>query len=192
MTQYAPSMLIAERRRTRTWRPASRSASASSRRRSCGSATRNPVQLGHHATADGRWRIYVFADAGGAAGPGASATWSQLARDRTGVAARRATPAGAGPRRLVRREGDLPAGPHERRHRRRARRCSCRASDRSGSSTMRRSTRPIRRRTSSTRAASTAAAPSWSCVPTSTWRNVLPLTATSELAAFFTPILSRS
>jgi phenol 2-monooxygenase len=25
----------------------------------------NPVHLGHHATADGRWRIYVFADAAG-------------------------------------------------------------------------------------------------------------------------------
>jgi phenol 2-monooxygenase (NADPH) len=27
----------------------------------------NPVQLGHHARADGRWRIYVFADAEGSA-----------------------------------------------------------------------------------------------------------------------------
>jgi len=27
----------------------------------------NPVQLGHHARADGRWRIYVFADAAGTA-----------------------------------------------------------------------------------------------------------------------------
>ena len=27
----------------------------------------NPVQLGHHARADGRWRVYVFADAAGSA-----------------------------------------------------------------------------------------------------------------------------
>ena len=27
----------------------------------------NPVQLGHHARADGRWRLYVFADQGGRA-----------------------------------------------------------------------------------------------------------------------------
>ncbi|WP_255768663.1 FAD-binding monooxygenase [Pseudarthrobacter sulfonivorans] len=29
----------------------------------------NPMHLGHHATADGRWRIYVFADAAGAGAP---------------------------------------------------------------------------------------------------------------------------
>ena len=38
----------------------------------------NPVHLGHHARADGRWRIYAFADAaapGDALGPVAFADW---------------------------------------------------------------------------------------------------------------------
>ncbi|GAB3571634.1 FAD-dependent monooxygenase [Arthrobacter alkaliphilus] len=38
----------------------------------------NPVQLGHQATADGRWRIYVFADASGA-GTDPSGTRSPVA-----------------------------------------------------------------------------------------------------------------
>ena len=42
---------------------ASRSASASSRRRSRGSPTAIDVHLGHHHRADGRWRVYAFADA---------------------------------------------------------------------------------------------------------------------------------
>ena len=36
----------------------------------------NPIHLGHHATADGRWRIYVFADA---AQPGTDSTTDKLA-----------------------------------------------------------------------------------------------------------------
>ncbi|MCC4248361.1 FAD-dependent monooxygenase [Microbacterium testaceum] len=36
----------------------------------------NPVHLGHHARADGRWRLYVFADAGGSA----LRTWAEAAR----------------------------------------------------------------------------------------------------------------
>ncbi|MCR6030877.1 3-hydroxybenzoate 4-monooxygenase [Nocardioides sp. zg-579] len=33
-------------------------------------ADTNPVHLGHHATADGRWRVYVFADAAAPGDPG--------------------------------------------------------------------------------------------------------------------------
>ncbi|MDQ1123041.1 FAD-dependent monooxygenase [Microbacterium trichothecenolyticum] len=47
----------------------------------------NPVHLGHHAKADGRWRIYVLADADGSA----LATWAAEAR---GIV-ERFTPAGA-------------------------------------------------------------------------------------------------
>jgi phenol 2-monooxygenase len=36
----------------------------------------NPVHLGHHARADGRWRLYAFADADG----GALRTWAEAAR----------------------------------------------------------------------------------------------------------------
>ncbi|BFM24293.1 FAD-dependent monooxygenase [Microbacterium sp. che218] len=37
----------------------------------------NPVHLGHHATADGRWRVYAFADAEGSA----LREWATAARD---------------------------------------------------------------------------------------------------------------
>ncbi|WP_028271249.1 FAD-binding monooxygenase [Arthrobacter sp. UNC362MFTsu5.1] len=62
MTQYAPSMLTAE---------AEHQALAAGfpvgKRFKSAPVVRvgdtNPLHLGHHATADGRWRIYVFADA---------------------------------------------------------------------------------------------------------------------------------
>ncbi|GAB4085256.1 FAD-dependent monooxygenase [Myceligenerans cantabricum] len=60
----------------------------------------NPVHLGHHARADGRWRVYAFADDGGA-GDGADAPvledwarWLSTAPDSPLV---RYTPAGADP-----------------------------------------------------------------------------------------------
>ena len=37
------------------------------------------MHLGHHATADGRWRIYVFADARAAAGAAPSARRTDFA-----------------------------------------------------------------------------------------------------------------
>ncbi|VXC28062.1 3-hydroxybenzoate 4-monooxygenase [Arthrobacter sp. 9AX] len=62
MTEYAPSMLVA---------PAKHQALATGfpvgKRFKSAPVVRvgdtNPMHLGHHATADGRWRIYVFADA---------------------------------------------------------------------------------------------------------------------------------
>ncbi|MCM3500824.1 FAD-dependent monooxygenase [Microbacterium sp. P26] len=47
----------------------------------------NPVHLGHHARADGRWRVYVFADAEGSA----LREWATAARE----IVERLTPAGA-------------------------------------------------------------------------------------------------
>ena len=69
MTQYAPSMLIAEpaHQNLATGFPIGKRFKSAPVVRVCDT---NPIQLGHHATADGRWRIYVFADA---AAPGQQA-----------------------------------------------------------------------------------------------------------------------
>ena len=77
----------------------------------------NPVHLGHHARADGRWRIYAFADG---AAPGDAPALSQFAAwlsddDESPL---RCTPSEGRRRRLVRREGDLPGAVRHRRHRR--------------------------------------------------------------------------
>jgi phenol 2-monooxygenase (NADPH) len=61
MTEYAPSMLVAAPKHQQLatgFTVGKRFKSAPLVR--VGDA--NPVHLGHHATADGRWRIYVFAD----------------------------------------------------------------------------------------------------------------------------------
>lgn len=61
MTEYAPSLIVAEA----THQDLAAGFTVGKRfksapvRRVCDT---NPVQLGHQATADGRWRIYVFAD----------------------------------------------------------------------------------------------------------------------------------
>ncbi|MCU1572938.1 MAG: phenol 2-monooxygenase [Micrococcaceae bacterium] len=61
MTQYQPSMLIAEpaHQDLATGFPIGKRFKSAPVVRVCDA---NPVHLGHHATADGRWRIYVFAD----------------------------------------------------------------------------------------------------------------------------------
>ncbi|WP_432502871.1 FAD-binding monooxygenase [Kineococcus arenarius] len=60
--QYAPSQLVAEpvHQQLATGFPVGRRFKSAPVVRVCDG---NPVHLGHHATADGRWRIYVFADA---------------------------------------------------------------------------------------------------------------------------------
>ncbi|MFJ3393321.1 FAD-binding monooxygenase [Leifsonia aquatica] len=75
MTQYPPSLLVGE--------SANQDLAAGfplGKRFKSPMATRvcdgNPVHLGHHAKADGRWRIYVFADA---AAPAESAAVADLA-----------------------------------------------------------------------------------------------------------------
>jgi phenol 2-monooxygenase len=62
MTQYAPSMLVGtagHQELATGFTVGKRFKSAPVMR----VADSNPIHLGHHATADGRWRIYVFADA---------------------------------------------------------------------------------------------------------------------------------
>ncbi|HEY9357240.1 MAG TPA: FAD-binding monooxygenase, partial [Arthrobacter sp.] len=61
MTQYAPSMVVAEptHQDLATGFPVGKRFKSAPVVRVCDT---NPMHLGHHATADGRWRIYVFAD----------------------------------------------------------------------------------------------------------------------------------
>lgn len=61
MTQYAPSMLVAEPKYQdlATGFTIGKRFKSAPVVRVCDA---NPMHLGHHATADGRWRIYVFAD----------------------------------------------------------------------------------------------------------------------------------
>lgn len=72
MTQYAPSALIAEARHQEiaTGYPVGKRFKSNLVTRVCDS---NPKHLGHHATADGRWRIYVFADAPAVGAPSKTA-----------------------------------------------------------------------------------------------------------------------
>lgn len=70
MTEYAPSMIVAEatHQNLATGFPVGKRFKSAPVQRVCDT---NPVQLGHQAKADGRWRIYVFADAAAPqAGPG--------------------------------------------------------------------------------------------------------------------------
>ena len=61
MTQYGPSAIVAMPRTRRSRRASLREAFKSVEVvRVCDG---NVVHLGHHAKADGRWRIYAFADA---------------------------------------------------------------------------------------------------------------------------------
>jgi phenol 2-monooxygenase len=68
MTQYAPSTLIAEpvHQELATGFSIGKRFKSAPVVRVCDT---NPLQLGHQATADGRWRIYVFADPAAAGAP---------------------------------------------------------------------------------------------------------------------------
>ncbi|MGO4229383.1 FAD-binding monooxygenase [Arthrobacter sp. YAF34] len=61
MTEYSPSMIVAEatHQELATGFPVGKRFKSAPVVRVCDT---NPVQLGHQAAADGRWRIYVFAD----------------------------------------------------------------------------------------------------------------------------------
>jgi phenol 2-monooxygenase len=70
-TQYPPSPIVGRptyQRLAKGFPIGQRFASARVRR----VADTNPVHLGHHATADGRWRIYVFADRTAPGGDGSA------------------------------------------------------------------------------------------------------------------------
>jgi phenol 2-monooxygenase (NADPH) len=78
MTQYAPSMIIdeAKHQALATGFPVGKRFKSAPVERV---ADGNPVHLGHHHRADGRWRIYAFADATapGASDASALAEWAQ-------------------------------------------------------------------------------------------------------------------
>lgn len=83
MTEYAPSLVVGEatHQGLATGYPIGKRFKSAMVTRVCDG---NPVHLGHHARADGKWRIYVFADAAapGAAGPTADlAAWLATAPD---------------------------------------------------------------------------------------------------------------
>lgn len=61
LTEYSPSLIVAERKyqHCATGFPIGKRFHSALVERVCDA---NPVQLGHHARADGRWRIYIFAD----------------------------------------------------------------------------------------------------------------------------------
>ena len=99
MTEYSPSMVVAEatHQQLATGFPVGKRFKSAPVVRVCDT---NPVQLGHQATADGRWRIYVFADQAapgqqaGAPSPAADlAAWLATAPDSPLAA----TPAGCRP-----------------------------------------------------------------------------------------------
>lgn len=75
MTQYPPSLLIGEpvHQALATGFPVGKRFRSAQVVRVCDA---NPVHLGHHARADGRWRIYVFADPDG---PGVDSPLSEFA-----------------------------------------------------------------------------------------------------------------
>ncbi|SDK43452.1 phenol 2-monooxygenase [Arthrobacter sp. ov407] len=68
MTEYSPSLIVAEaaHQELATGFPVGKRFKSAPVQRVCDT---NPVQLGHQAMADGRWRIYVFADPAVAGAP---------------------------------------------------------------------------------------------------------------------------
>ncbi|MET3566766.1 phenol 2-monooxygenase [Leifsonia sp. 563] len=95
MTQYAPSLIVGKQvhQELATGFPVGKRFKSAPVERVCDG---NPVHLGHHARADGRWRIYVFADAARAGEPSAVADlagWLSSSPESPLAA----TPAGADP-----------------------------------------------------------------------------------------------
>ena len=83
MTEYAPSLITgsADRQGLAAGFPIGKRFKSTLASRVCDT---NPIHLGHHATADGRWRIYVFADrpeAGAASAVADFARWISTAPD---------------------------------------------------------------------------------------------------------------
>ncbi|WP_223690058.1 FAD-binding monooxygenase [Leifsonia poae] len=76
MTEYAPSLLIGqpEHQSLATGYPLGKRFKSAIVERVCDT---NPVHLGHQAKADGRWRLYVFADAAKAGEPSALAGFAE-------------------------------------------------------------------------------------------------------------------
>ncbi|PFG20408.1 FAD-dependent monooxygenase [Serinibacter salmoneus] len=93
MTQYGPSMIEADGRHQALADgfPIGKRFKSVQVVRVCDG---NAIHLGHHARADGRWRLYAFADAAPAGAESALAAWAR-AMSRPESALRRFTPQGA-------------------------------------------------------------------------------------------------
>lgn len=93
MTQYGPSMIIgdAANQALAAGFPIGKRFKSSEVSLVCDG---NVMHLGHHARADGRWRIYAFADAPAAGEPSALASWAEWMSSSESPLAR-FTPAGA-------------------------------------------------------------------------------------------------
>lgn len=93
MTQYGASPIVAAgaRQELATGFPVGKRLKSSPVVRACDG---NVVHLGHHARADGRWRVYAFADADGLAPDSALARWASWLGDAEESPVRRFTPAG--------------------------------------------------------------------------------------------------
>lgn len=94
MTQYEPSMIVgtAQHQSLAAGFPVGKRFKSAPVARV---ADGNPKHLGHHARADGRWRIYVFADAAPAGAPGPLADWATWLAESPDSPVRRFTPAGS-------------------------------------------------------------------------------------------------
>ncbi|MGP3535548.1 FAD-binding monooxygenase [Microbacterium sp. RD1] len=94
MTQYAPSILIGtdEHQALAAGFPIGKRFKSAHAMR-IGDA--NPVHLGHHHRADGRWRIYAFADAPAAGQPSALGEWAEWMATSPDSPVATFTPAGA-------------------------------------------------------------------------------------------------
>ncbi|AEG44668.1 FAD-binding monooxygenase [Isoptericola variabilis] len=96
MTQYAPSMIVGEatHQDLATGFPVGKRFKSAPVERV---ADGNPVHLGHHARADGRWRVYAFADAAPAGEDSALAAWAEWLGTSPESPLLRHTPEGADP-----------------------------------------------------------------------------------------------
>ncbi|MCW4456786.1 FAD-binding monooxygenase [Microbacterium sp. MPKO10] len=93
MTQYRPSMITGggEHQELATGFPIGKRFKSARAVRVCDT---NPVHLGHHARADGRWRIYAFADAAGPGEASALSAWATWMLDGDNSPVTRFTPEG--------------------------------------------------------------------------------------------------
>jgi phenol 2-monooxygenase len=93
MTQYQPSMIVSgqEHQELATGFPVGKRFKSAPVERV---ADGNPVHLGHHARADGRWRVYAFADAAAPGEPSALRDWAEWLGTAPASPLLRHTPAG--------------------------------------------------------------------------------------------------
>ena len=167
MTQYQPSMIVAEPAHqllAEGFPIGKRFKSAPVIR----VADANPVHLGHHHRADGRWRIYAFAGPAGGAGVASLDEWADWLANSPDSPVVACTPKGVDVDAIFDVKVIYQQGPHRRRPGHRAPDVPAPGGSRCTWSITRRCMRRSRARTSSRPATSTVAESSSSYGPTST------------------------